>query len=58
MTPMMTMEVIGERLVTVERASEGAYKTIPIVIAVMRIVTMVANFRKVTLLYRSSRYYE
>ena len=53
---MMTIEAKVERLVTVETASEGAYRTIPMFIKSVSSVTMVANFRKATLLYRRSRY--
>ena len=54
---MMIMEAKVERLVTVERASDGAYRTIPMYTASMSSVTTVANFRNTTLLNLNSKYY-
>lgn len=50
MAPMITMEVNVERLVTVERAREGAYRHIPMYIPSVRRVASVASFLKATLL--------
>lgn len=47
---MMIMEFKVERLVTVERASEGAYRHNPTYTASVSSVTSVANFRMTTLL--------
>ena len=50
MAPIMIMEFKVERLVTVERASEGAYRHNPTYTESISSVTKVANFRKATLL--------